>query len=288
MHANVVRNLVGVEVNAGGGGVTTNNDGMQGSLKYLDPLYDLDAGAFHLGSVSFDVIGDPGATTTLTINQENTPLFVDVDTSHPWGVQIFPDFGTATIHVTARTPGDRPDNPVIPDETAAGGVEIFNDVPLDQLTSLSGVQGLWFDPPSIRSLRVEITDGVSTISDVGLPAQGSGPGEYPDSDGLYGITAAAGGSGVVDVNVNQLHSFASGVTDFTITGVDSVLPANEAADLPIFLAFGQSNGGKVSLQITRIPEPSGFALAAIGLLCFWPRSRGDHGSFTSHLVRRVT
>jgi hypothetical protein len=57
----------------------------------LDTLYDVAAGAFLLGSVTFDVIGHPIGSSILSINQEGTELFVN------GGQQIFPDFGTASV-----------------------------------------------------------------------------------------------------------------------------------------------------------------------------------------------
>lgn len=84
-----------VKVNEGTG-ITSANNGTVGLFKYLDPLYDVPAGAFLLGSVSLDAVA--AGSTTLSIDQTETALFVHA------GGQVFPEFGTATINVAIPEP----------------------------------------------------------------------------------------------------------------------------------------------------------------------------------------
>ena len=90
--ADQVSNMNAAHVTAGTG-ILVANDGTVPPLGVKDPLLDLDAGAFLLGSVSFDAVGAEGTSSTLSINQEGTALFVNA------GEQVFPEFGTATINI---------------------------------------------------------------------------------------------------------------------------------------------------------------------------------------------
>jgi len=79
-----------------GTGIITANDGTVAPFLLRDELYDVSAGAILLAVVHYDIVGL--GTTTLTIDQEDTALFVDVDETKT-AVQVFPDFGIATIQV---------------------------------------------------------------------------------------------------------------------------------------------------------------------------------------------
>ena len=72
-------------------GVTTNNDGTVAPLMPLDPLWDMDAGAFLLGQVWLDVLPGFAGPVVLSIDQEGTALFVND------GARVDPAFGIATL-----------------------------------------------------------------------------------------------------------------------------------------------------------------------------------------------
>ena len=77
-----------------GSGVLSSNDGTVPPFENRDLLYDIDAGAFLLASVTLTVAGDFRACPSiLSINQEGTALFVND------GEQIFPEFGTALVNM---------------------------------------------------------------------------------------------------------------------------------------------------------------------------------------------
>ena len=74
-----------------GTGILAANNGTVPLFRNLDPLYDVQAGAFLLGSVVVEDVGVPATWSTLTINQEGTALFVNN------GEQVFPDFGSLEL-----------------------------------------------------------------------------------------------------------------------------------------------------------------------------------------------
>ena len=93
-----------------GTGILSRNDGGFPPVRPLDPLYDIDAGAFLLGTVQYDIVA-PGVTH-LSIDQEGTALFV-----HDYlPFHLSPDFGTATIRVMPEVP------PVLGDVNMDGNV----------------------------------------------------------------------------------------------------------------------------------------------------------------------
>jgi hypothetical protein len=78
----------------GGSGVLGSNDGTVPPFENRDLLYDVDAGAFLLASVTVTIAGDLRACPSiLSINQEGTAMFVND------GQQIFPHFGTALVNM---------------------------------------------------------------------------------------------------------------------------------------------------------------------------------------------
>ena len=77
-----------------GSGVLGSNDGTVPPFENRDLLYDVDAGAFLLASVTVTIAGDLRACPSiLSINQEGTAMFVND------GQQIFPHFGTALVNM---------------------------------------------------------------------------------------------------------------------------------------------------------------------------------------------
>jgi hypothetical protein len=77
-----------------GTGILAANNGTVPPLKNRDLLYDVDAGAFLLASVTVNVSGDFRACPSiLSINQEGTAMFVND------GQQIFPHFSTALVNM---------------------------------------------------------------------------------------------------------------------------------------------------------------------------------------------
>jgi hypothetical protein len=83
--ADQVSNMNAARVTAGTG-VLGSNDGTVAPFKNRDILYDMDAGAFLLGTVTMVTSTEVGFESTLSINQEGTALFVNA------GAQVFPDF----------------------------------------------------------------------------------------------------------------------------------------------------------------------------------------------------
>ncbi len=93
------------------GGISASYDGTVPPDLWRDTLYDVPAGAFLLGSVSFDALA-PG-TTQLTMESGDTLYFLHGET------QIFPIFEPATV--TVAEPGDM---------NCDGAVDIATDLPL--------------------------------------------------------------------------------------------------------------------------------------------------------------
>jgi hypothetical protein len=83
--ADQISNMNAARVTSGTG-VLGANDGTMAPFKNLDTLYDIDAGAFLLATVTMTTSTELSFGSTLTINQEGTALFVNA------GVQVFPDF----------------------------------------------------------------------------------------------------------------------------------------------------------------------------------------------------
>jgi hypothetical protein len=95
--ADQVSNMNAAHVTAGTG-ILGANDGTVPPLGVKDPLLDLDAGAFLLGTVTMTTSTEPGFSSELTINQEGTALFVNA------GDQVFPDFAGMTVTVGVPEP----------------------------------------------------------------------------------------------------------------------------------------------------------------------------------------
>jgi hypothetical protein len=91
--AGMISNMNAARVTSGMGVIDANSGDVAPFLN-LDELYDVDAGAFLLGTVTVTTSGTAGDNSDLTINQVGTALFVNA------GAQVFPDFTPVNVSVT--------------------------------------------------------------------------------------------------------------------------------------------------------------------------------------------
>jgi hypothetical protein len=76
-----------------GTGILLTNNGTVPPFLNVDPLFDQDAGAFLLGTVTVSGVGPDGSSSVLSINEEGTATFVNA------GQAVTPDFMPVTLSV---------------------------------------------------------------------------------------------------------------------------------------------------------------------------------------------
>jgi hypothetical protein len=119
--------------------------------------------------------------------------------------------------------------------------------------------GIWFDPPMVDAYTYQ-TDGNSNFTQVMLPVG-------IDADGQFTVTDPAG---PITLSEGVLHTFSSPLSQFTVSGIDPAVDAEDPEAFPTYLVFDQPT---VTFFQTPVPEPSTMMLAIAGIVGLMRRRR---------------
>jgi hypothetical protein len=147
------------------------------------------------------------------------------------------------------TLGNTQSNPILPGSQVNG------------VWQFTGAQsGQFFDPPMAYGFEYEMTDS-SLFTKVGLPL---GLGNN------FTITSSEGT--VSGMTAGSQHTFTSGVSSFTITGIDPLVDETSSTAFPVYIEFNNSIANFSMTPLT-VPEPGSLVLTAFMLLLLSQRGR---------------
>ena len=169
-------------------------------------------------------------------------------------------FTTTTLfgNATPPAPGSAESLPLLPSSTEVGETPVYH---FDLPAGYQPEQVIWIDPVIAVGYTYEVTDG--TFFSVTAPSMSA----VPDTDGYLisvgGITST--------LLAGQTYAFASGVTLFTLSGIDEALGLNPNNPLAFPTGIALANMAVGSTDITMTPitadtTPSAIPLPATGLL----------------------
>jgi hypothetical protein len=178
----------------------------------------------------------------------NVVVYVDDD-----DITTAPGFGSVPgsefrtrydgIGIVEATPGSSQQTPILPPTVGPNGMR-FTGVPSRR----------WFDPPLVGRYDFTI-EGGSLFTVAGMPV-----GFDDDFEVLVGNSSLGMFPGGEEVNFVTL--FGSGVSSFTVRGIDPLVDAEDTMAFPIYLEFSTETA---TFTMTPVPEPASLGLLAIGM-----------------------
>ena len=139
-------------------------------------------------------------------------------------------------------PGTSQDNPILP-SNPGGSPFLFENALPDK----------WFDPPFVPSFTYTAQPGTLFSQILDFPTGFSDP-----------FTVAVQGSTLGQFGPGESVSFAGfpsgGVSEFTVSGIDPLVDAEDPRGFPLQIGFTTSTG---SFIMTAVPEPGGLLLVCL-------------------------
>jgi hypothetical protein len=190
---------------------------------------------------------------TFTWDTANSPLGLytfDATVSNPHGI----DIASLTLNLVQNcdlTPGLCQSNPTLPNMVEPG-VFFFNSVP----------SGQWFDPPAVEAFEYVVLDGTLFSQILDFPTG------FSDL-----FTVSVGGNVLGQFGPGQSVDFVSllggGVSEFTVSGINPLVDAEDPLGFPLQIAFTTPTGSFAMRAV--VPEPTGFGivLSATGWILLW-------------------
>ncbi|MGK7901769.1 MAG: S-layer homology domain-containing protein [Hormoscilla sp.] len=218
-------------------------------------------------------------------NQSRESVFVDIPCDHVFASQIdilksegiidgFPD---GTYHPDENVTRGQLAKFIVNAGLVAKGLEPLSptsagwnqDLPKmadftedDWQVFIDGVSGLWFDPPTNYGFEFEAIGDTLFTSILDLPTG-------IDADNSFGVWV--GDTLLGEFSPGETVDFGSGVSSFSVTGIDGSIDPNSPTAFPIKLAFNDFTGSfrmrPFDEEPQSVPEPSSLlGLLAVGAL----------------------
>jgi len=176
---------------------------------------------------------------------------LSVEPTHSIAFGAINGFSDYAFDMVWTTDGSTQDNPVLPDLTLPGQFA-FENVP----------SGLWYDPILANGYDFQTTDGSLFTSILDLPTG------FSDR-----FTVTTDGNVLGEFGPGESVDFGSGVSSFSISGINPGTDPNDNLAFPIQLAFDTSIASFTMTPVV-VPEPtSSLACLAMGTVALARRRR---------------
>lgn len=191
----------------------------------------------------FDEIAHTGATLAIAWFASGAGYQGGVNES--WGLD------NIVVTLNDGSPGESEGDPILPtDPPLPDGGFVFTQAP----------SGYWIDPPLATGFDFATTDGSKITAILDLPTGFASP-----------FNVLTGGNLVGQFGPGQIVSFGTGVSSFSITGIDPGVELNNPNVFPIRLEFDRPTASLTMTPIeiiSTVPEPASLTVWGLGLVGF--------------------